>query len=193
MSLLDCAAKPPGYVLPNGCLEEDIVAFERRSGILVPNDVRDWLKLCNGPCVGPGAMFGVRSVEDRSKPWMHFENSRPEYYERKWLPIACDGCGNDYCLPTQQEYGAGYPVFFIDHESDLEPTYIVASDIGHFLIFLLEHELESTEFFAELRASGRQWAPDLHPNHWPFCRDYVLERDPAIVNFPYLPLPWEAD
>ena len=50
--------------------------------------------------------------------------------------------------------------------------YIVASDLEHFIRFLIEDELQLTER--------------------PFDKEEVLSKDPAIVNFTGVPLPWEA-
>src|SRR5581483_128991 len=98
----------------------------------------------------------------------------PSWKVRKWVPVAGDGCGNYYVIPTQGEYGSGYPVLFIDTSSTSDaPSFVVSSDIGHFLVALLEKELG---------AAG-----------WPFNENYVTKADPRITDFSHVPMPWSAD
>lgn len=77
-------------------------------------------------------------------------------------------------MPTRSEFGPGYPIMFVEAQVDPdEPAYIVASDIWHFLIFLLEKEIRKTE--------------------WPFKRESVISQDPSIERFRDVRLPWSAD
>ena len=90
---------------------------------------------------------------------------------KKWIPIAGDGCGNYYLLATSHEYGRGRPVFFVDtHEDPNEPSYLVASDLWHFMSFLLRKELGESA--------------------WPFRKEFVVEEDPAIESYHGLRYPW---
>ena len=52
------------------------------------------------------------------------------------------------------------------------PAYIVASDVEHFVEFIIERELKLSE--------------------WPFNPEELLARDPAILRHHGVPLPWEA-
>ena len=89
------------------------------------------------------------------------------------IPTAGDGCGNHYILATRGDFGAGFPVLFIDCSVDHEsPAFIVASDIGRFLEFLLGKELG---------VAG-----------WPFDKASVLHADPNIRRFQGVALPWDA-
>jgi hypothetical protein len=53
------------------------------------------------------------------------------------------------------------------------PSFIIASDIGHFLVGLLEKELGAKD--------------------WPFNQASVIQADPEICRFHNLPFPWTAD
>jgi cell wall assembly regulator SMI1 len=162
--------KPPEDVLPAGAELAECNAFEARTGISLPDDFRSWLKLSNGPCIGPGGLFGIRPARTALDIESRLANF-PTWKTRKWLPVAGDGCGNYYVIPTQHEFGVGYPVVFIEPITTADaPQYIVASSIGRFLIFLLEEELG---------AKG-----------WPFTETKVLEADPDIVRFVGVDLPW---
>lgn len=170
--LLRLVPGPPGEPIPAGIGDIEFADFQRRTGLELPEDVKSFLRITNGPCVGPGGLYGIRPI--RSNLAINSVLSgRPEWEKRKWIPIAGDGCGNQYLLATAQEFGPGFPVFFVDviREPNL-PTYIVGSEIGRFLIFLLERELGE--------------------KRWPFNKEYVTQNDPAIVRFSGLPLPWEA-
>ncbi|MCC2672066.1 MAG: hypothetical protein K0Q72_4538, partial [Armatimonadetes bacterium] len=57
-ALLEQAPGPPGSALPPGATEQAIADLEE-SGILIPAEVKRWLRLCNAPCVGPGGLYGV--------------------------------------------------------------------------------------------------------------------------------------
>jgi hypothetical protein len=172
LKLLAQVPKNPDEPLPGGLLDEDLDRFAQRTGIAPPPDLRAWLKLCNGPCVGPGGLFGIRNATSTLNIESYLDLF-PSWKIAKWIPIAGDGCGNYYVEPTQGEFGRGFPVLFIDtHESSELPTFIVASDLGHFLAFILESELGNRS--------------------WPFCKREVTEKDPAILGFTGVPLPWKA-
>jgi cell wall assembly regulator SMI1 len=171
--LLAQAPQPPEERLPGGISDTECDAFEQRTGIRLPEEVRQWLKISNGPCVGPGGLYGIRPQRSH----LDIEailDLYPSWKTRQWIPIAGDGCGNYYVIPTQEEYGSGYPVLFVDTNSTSDvPAYIVASDIGHFLVSLLEKELGE--------------------KRWPFDENYVTKADPEITRFVGVPLPWMVD
>ncbi len=171
-NLVHAAPGPPGEPVPDGVSDDQIAGFELRTGAPMPPELKDWLLISNGPCIGPGGLFGIKPARDDLDIELHFE-LYPNWLARKWIAIAGDGCGNYYVVATQQEYGPGYPVFFIDcHEDTDVPSYIAASGVGHFLIFLLEREIG---------ARG-----------WPFDERYVVAADPNIRRFHSLSLPWNA-
>lgn len=158
--------------LPKGATEAEISAFEERVKIKLPEDHREFLKIVNGAWVDPG-IFGIRP----SDPYLDIEATLaffPSWRERGWIPVAADGCGNLYVLTTMKELGPRDPVFFSDHEYNRNsPRYIVASDFEHFLSFFLEAEL------------GEE--------RWAFDREYVIQRDPNILECRREFLPWEVD
>jgi hypothetical protein len=92
---------------------------------------------------------------------------------RKWLPVAGDGCGNYYLLASANDFGAGFPVVFVEPTVDVSsPAYVAASGLWNFLDFMLSKELAK---------SG-----------WPFGMAEVVARDPGILRVTGVPLPWEV-
>ncbi len=67
---------------------------------------------------------------------------------------------------------------FHDHEYEYNPTYIMASDLEHFIKFLVEKEVT-------LAVS----APDAGSYPWPFDREEVIKVDSAILNLTGVSLP----
>jgi hypothetical protein len=170
--LLGKVPKPPEDALPGGVEDNDCNDFQLRSGIILPHDLRVWLKLANGPCVGPGGLYGIHPFRDHLDMEV-FLSLFPSWRERGWIPIAGDGCGNHFVLPTNQAYGNGFPVLFVDTSfSPDSVSYIAASDLGHFLVFLLGRELGN--------------------RGWPFDKDFVMLSDPRIVQFRGVDFPWAA-
>ena len=169
-SLLEQVPQPPGEPLPNGISDVECDDLEARMGIPLPLEFRKWLNMSNGPCVGPGGFYGIRTQRPHLDIETHFVR-HPSWKVRKWVPIAGDGCGNYYVLSTSYEFGRGKPVLFVDtHVSSEEPAFIVASDIEHFLVFILERELGKKD--------------------WPFGAESVIRSDPRILEFTGVNLPW---
>ena len=150
----------------------DFTLFEARTGVSVPEDVRTWLSLCTGAECETVILLGIcprQAFLDMECVYV----VHPGWARRGWLPVASDGCGNAYVIATKPDYGQGHPAFFVDcMKSPSKPTYIVASDIRHFVWGILECELGD--------------------DRWPFDRDFVVAADPAILTFSGLPLPWEV-
>lgn len=177
--LLGKVPGPPGEVLPGGVSDADLSAFSERTGVQIPPPLAAWLKLSNGPCVGPGGLFGIRPARTGHDIEQIFDFI-PLWKERAWIPVAGDGCGNYYVLASAQEFGPGWPVLFIETTMSSEvPAYIVASGLWKFLVFLLEDEF--------LRVKGISDTP------WPFDRAEVTRRDPEIESFKGVSMPWDAD
>src|ERR1700689_4522542 len=111
--LLHEAPRAPEDSIPGGVSEKDLGAFVGRTGITLPSSMRKWLQLSNGPCVGPGGLFGIRP----KRPALDIEKILdifPSWKARKWIPVAGDGCGNYYVMPTKEDFGVGFPIVFID-------------------------------------------------------------------------------
>jgi hypothetical protein len=104
--------------------------------------------------------------------------SEPLWRERGWIPVAGDGNGNYYVLDSHTGGPGSHPVYFLDHETDLaKPEYVVASNLWHFLRFLLKREVEG---------------PQARAASWPFNQRLVLEADPELAAYAGVaPLPWE--
>lgn len=176
-SLLKQVPSPPDSSLPPGAEEGEIRAFEERTGIQLPSEVKNWLRTSNGPLVGPGGVFGILSSSPSNVQADDMEailRIYPEWKERHWLPIAGDGSGNYYIIPLGLYSKTGHPVFFIDTSDDhLKFGYSVASDLWHFLRFLFRRELGN--------------------KYWPFNKDRVLEEDPELEYVTGAPKAWESD
>jgi len=152
--------------LPKGVSEKDLAAFAARTGVELPLDFRSWLKVTNGPCIGPGGVYGVRPARDDFDIEQLFA-IHPEWKQRGWVPIAGDGSGNHYVIFP---HGDLRPVGFVDAADDSESvTYVVASDALVFLSFLLRRELGE--------------------RGWPFEPSFVFDRvqirpGPSSIEFP---------
>jgi cell wall assembly regulator SMI1 len=171
--LLHEVERPPGESIPPGASPAEIVTLEATIGISLPPLLRKWLSTSNGPFVGPGGIAGINPKrEDRDIPWLL--ELFPSWKSNRWIPIAGDGCGDYYVVSTQNEFGDGEPVLFIDvHDGDdSRPTFIAASNVWRFLRFLL--------------------LKDLRKSKWPFDEIEVLAADPEILTFSGVPLPWNA-
>ncbi len=168
--LLDRVPRPPEDSIPSGVTANEIAKFEERTGIKLPFMLRSWLSLTNGPCVGPGGFYGIhplRSYLDIEE----FLGRFPVWMTRQWIPVAGDGCGNHYIIPTQNEFGLGYPVIFIDMGLAADsPSFLVASDLAHFIVGVLRKEFGDTG--------------------WPFKREITLEFDPRISDYHTVKFPW---
>ncbi len=172
LRLLAKVPAPPNAGIPSGVLGSRLEPFEQRTGLKVPTNLRDWLTTCNGPCVGPGGVYGIEP-EREAFDIEQLMRLRPIWLEKGWIPVAGDGCGNCYVVPSRNDFGVGEPVVFVDTmEDDGVPAYIVASDIWRFLKFLFMQELSETG--------------------WPFEREEVSHLDPDILNFGGVALPWNA-
>jgi cell wall assembly regulator SMI1 len=171
--LLQQVPQPPEDSLPSGIANSDLDDFQGRTGIHLPSGMQSWLRLTNGPCVGPGGLYGIHTSRSNLDIEGYLEIF-PNWKAKKWIPVAGDGCGNYYVIPTQHEFGDFYPVLFVDTSKSFDsPSYVVASDLEHFLIAILSKELGATE--------------------WPFNNEYVTRFDPQITKCHGVDLPWTAD
>ena len=169
---------------PIGSLTEaDLQAFTERTQIELPAEICAWFKITNGLRVGTQRLFGIRKMRGDIDDVESILKIFPSWKERGWLPIGTDGSGNYYVIPLRGDYGPGFPVFFVEIIQDENaPLYIAASDLEHFIRSFIEDEVE----FAE-------WPPDKPLELvWPFDKEQVLRKDPAILNFTGVALPWEA-
>jgi cell wall assembly regulator SMI1 len=160
---------PRKVELPDGATDEELDAFVARTGIVLPESLRAWLKVCNGAPVVAG-LFGVKPVKEHLDI-EHIYSFCPEWRLKGWIPVSSDGCGNYFLIvPTRGQF----PVVFIDTIANPDaPTYIVASDMIRFLYGLFEDALKDTG--------------------WPCDEDVVLERDPEIATFTEFRKCWDDE
>ena len=170
--LLTKVPAPPEDAIPHGAADEHLAQFETTSGITIPNLLREWLTIANGPCVGPGGLVGINTKRDSQDAASILENY-PEWQEKGWFPVAGDGCGSYYVVATRNDYGDGEPVLFIDvNEDSSQPAFLAASNTWAFIRFLLRKELNESR--------------------WPYSESEVVRDDPQITSFVGVSLPWEA-
>jgi len=157
---------PPNEQAAAGTTGDAISAFERRTGLVVPASLAEWLRFANGACVGPGGLLGIRP-QRASLDIEGVLRSYPLWKENGWIPVASDGCGNYYVVNTRETD----VVYFIDTASNMHRlSYAVSSGHWRFLWFLLARELGN--------------------KGWPFSKEYVLSIDPEILKCTSAPLPW---
>ena len=172
LELLATVPSPPSEEIPPGATEADVAKCEKRIGLKVPAKLRAWLLTSNGPCVGPGGVFGIKPRRE-DLDLEHILTLRPIWREKGWIPVAGDGCGNYYVVVSKGEFGEGEPVIFIDTMvDDTVPAFIAASDIWQFLKFLFKK--------------------DLGESKWPYDDHEVGKADPDMLAFRDVAFPWNA-
>ncbi|BEL02951.1 BTAD domain-containing putative transcriptional regulator [Actinoplanes sichuanensis] len=127
--LLARAQRAPDDFEPvRGATEEEIGRLAARYPMPLPLSYVSWLRVCDGATVGPGGIHGIGEVLERL-------DSCDDWPRQGRIPVAGDGCGNDYVLDT--ESGA---VYFIDAMEGDDYAYRVAGDVQDFVRFLLERD-----------------------------------------------------
>jgi hypothetical protein len=97
----------------------------------------------------------------------------PQWADCGWIPVSGDGCGSYYVVVSQNDFGDGEPVVFVDTmDGACDAAFIVASCSWHFVRFILLKE----------RGESR----------WPFAAKEVIEADPDITHFSGVDLPWDG-
>src|SRR3569833_3878562 len=129
LSLLDLLRRPPGYALPGGASEVVFQAFDDATGLRVPEELREWLRITDTSVLGPGGLYGVAASRGSTGirsllAWIRV------WTELGWIPVAGDGCGSNYVLDTRRSERGYHPVYFADHEDSYNTaSYIVASHL----------------------------------------------------------------
>lgn len=160
----------PDNKIPDGLSKAEIIKLSQKIDITLPKDFSSVLEITNAPYINGQVLLGVSSEDHRSLEAVYQMYPKWKYWG--WLPIANDGCGNYYIIPTKNDFGEGYPVIFIESTINSEtPGYIVASNVAIFIEFLIERELKMSR--------------------WPFDKQLLLSRDPNIQNYQNVNLPWE--
>ncbi len=171
MSMIRRLPYPPGEDIPPGATETEIEALEKDLGFTVPAALKEWLSVCDGPCVGAGGIMGI-NPRRRMQNIRYILGLHPEWKRKCWIPVAGDGCGNDYVILCSHRV-TPQPVVFVDNAINQNaPAYVVASNFWRFLVFYLEQDEGKRE--------------------WPFKREYVIKKDPDILAHRELVLPWET-
>lgn len=137
---------------------EEIIAFEKETGVFFPEDYKSFLKAYNGGQPIPSAFSFLSKQEDGSAiDWFlslgkdRYSNLR-EYYERykvrlpeEMIPIAHDAGGNLVLIGVNEKQG----IYFWDHEfeaeegevPDMSNVYTISQSFTDFLNNLHEIEL----------------------------------------------------
>jgi cell wall assembly regulator SMI1 len=159
----------------------DVRRAEAAIGMTFPRELSAFLQVVNGACVGLSGFYRIETARDKQRnsarqvdTIIEMIGRHSAWVHRHWIPVAADGCGNDYVLAP--DIKQTYPVCFVNlvEGDDEHLAYAVASDIWHLLWFFL-HEGIDEDYL------------------WPFHRDYVLEHDPDIANVTVAPLPWTLE
>ena len=77
----------PKDALPDGVSDAAMDAFSVRTGVPIPEELRAWLRLVDGPMAGPGGTCSLKQMEEQYE-WY------PEWKTKGWIKIAGDGCGD---------------------------------------------------------------------------------------------------
>ncbi len=169
-ALLHGMPLPPNQPLPAGVTDGALAMAERRLKQTLPRQWKALLRLSNGPCVGPGGLFGIRPALEFLDSEALLE-SYPHWVASGWIPVAGDGCGNYFVAVP---HNGLWPVVFVEMTVDpTRPAYVVASSILRFVVALLEKEAGATG--------------------WPFDERTVMASDPGMPALETaFTLPWKA-
>lgn len=175
----------PGHVFPDLCpagvTEEDLTAFTSRTGIELPDDVKQWLRITNG-CPG---FYGIGSAQKGFNMERLWEVC-PDLQRPGWIPVGMDDFGNFYVRVVPESGGRG-GVFYVEAIGTRELEYAAASDTLHFAIFSLEERLHVTPEFSsveEAYKSGKMYG-------WPRDKSFVLSKDPELAHVEGGPFFWK--
>ena len=167
LELMRRSTMPPGHTPATGAERVELERLEKLYEIRLPQAFEEWLMICNGSLLGPGGTYGIGSHLGRLSMEMQME---PEWIPLKWIPIASDGCGNSYVVDCSESELWG-TVYFIDSMQLDRVAFAAATDVWHFLQFLLLRDLGET--------------------NWPMEREDTLKLDPDLVRIPSALLPWK--
>lgn len=192
LALVQDLAQRRHILTPPGANEEDIAALSNQLGVVVPQDLHDWLRMCNAPRVIRGRILGVVSQQ----PFIDiaaYASIHPGWKEKGWIPIAVDESGDTYVAATRSTGGSGTPVLFIDHELDDDNAdYVVASGVWRFLRFLLEREQQVLSLGKLSTGNDEDWDEEYdRVVFWPFVKEKVIAQDPNIQTVTDASMPWE--
>jgi hypothetical protein len=160
---------PDAY--PKGVTEKDLRAFRSRTGIELPEDVKQWLKITNGA----PQFFGIGEAQKGSN-MEELWRLCPRLRDIGWIPVGEDNFGN-YFVRVASESGGRSGVFYAEATMPDKLEYAVASDTLHFALFYLRH----FEACQSWKMSG-----------WPEDKSFVLSQDPELARVEGAPFYWDA-
>ena len=171
----------------------DIRDFENQFGLAIPLELLDWLLVCNGAPVKPGAMLSLKEIGQ-------YYDWHPTWVEKGWIPLASDGCGDSYVLATKERIEATgtHPIHFVDQSNYLLPAYVVASGLWNFLLFLFKDQIIGKDFAMKPEYYADELLFDINElkgaHYWPFYKRKVLEEDPGLSHYVgEVPFPWKVE
>jgi len=158
--------------------DDQIHTFEVAHRVEMPEELKAWLRLCNGAAVNPGGLYSLFSDQPNRVSMDWYLQNYPAWRQKNWFPIAGDGCGDVYVLMGNIKLlsTGTHPIGFLDQSDFSEPEYVVASGVWRFLHFLLQNQM--------LSDAGKD-------RYWPFDEKTVLAIDPDLVQCKEVPLPWD--
>ena len=165
-ALMHEALLNPDELPLSGASPAEIAAAEAKLGRRLPEELRDWLSVVNGACIGRQYFIGVHPASYDIESTLE---GTPYWEGRGWLPIAGDGCGDYYVLLEDE---IGHPIAFIDQMDFEKLAYVVSSNLAIFLRRFIAAE------------AILDWG-------WLFDKSEMLEKDPALLTLNVAPLPWE--
>lgn len=182
LRLIAAADLPPDVDSPpTGATAADLRQLRDDLGFDLPEVLTRWLSTCNGSFAGEGGLFGANLTGTRTFLDIYsYVASSPSWRERRWIPLAGDGCGDYYILDASHSHFPGDAIFFVDQSDYDALDYAVASDLP---TFLRQHLLRSLDQDPELDQAPR----------WPFDQATTLAVDPRLADLrTQRLLPWNS-
>lgn len=164
--------------VPAGASDYQLRKLSKKLGVKIPDDLKMWLKLTNGP----SGFFGIDTLKDFDNILWQVKEYYPSWPSRGLIPVAKDECGCTYAVSLRFRSTLGSAIVFMDLAGDGgEPQYVVASNMLSFVeISLFEDEIPPRSTFQ----SCGGWSAAK--------KTYVLSKDPAIFTVNGIPCLWET-
>lgn len=151
-----------------GATDDEIQSIETKVGLPLPDSLKSWLRVCKSSTGGEGGIYGLSETHE----FLNIDallNLYPTWRALGWIPVAGDGCGNEYVIV--QHDGREVVAFVEAVVEEDEIAYITATSLEIFLREMLLNEAGQTG--------------------WPFDRDYVQRVDPDLLEIS--PNPFDVD
>jgi hypothetical protein len=115
-----------------GATDEELRDLARRLQGPLSAPLITWLRLLNGDTISEGGVFGARPDVPFLDIAHRLKGYRQEWGEAGWLPVASDGCGNNYVLLPDDRVG------FVDTAADPAAiAEVMADSLASFLLWYL--------------------------------------------------------